>query len=218
MLIYIGACKITTFSIPEYYILTDYKAGYTLENYLSNSHLPNNPLLKERSQIIQKICIPLAEIYEQLHLHGIVHGGYSPKDLLLNTTEKSIQPILLNWEKARNIPMDRINDSSQDYFKRGSYDPEQIIPRGSPPEFLLHLEPHVATDLYFLGQIYYFLLSNGAKLPKFALTEDYILHLNQIDSKIPAALNELIENLTQYEPWKRVESAQKVIETLKAFT
>ncbi len=186
------------------YEVTEWSEEGTLRSLMQGAA----PLLLERKL---GLAYGIAAALKAAHDAGVIHRDVRPENVLIG---RDGQPRLMNFDHARlNTPgalsvsgVARDPDVSQAYLA-----PELMYPE---------LQPTPAADLYGLGMILFELLVGRVlhQDPEAALAEDAPVGdpaaFGVVD--LPVRLNELVLQLANPEPKERPQSADTVLDVLRA--
>lgn len=173
------------------YLVMDYIEGETLlQRFERKGHR------MELDQVID-YSLQLCELFAYLHSRRpepIIYRDLKPSNLMIDVQERLR---LIDFGIARS-------------FKRGqAADTVRIGTVGfAAPEQFEGRQTDERTDLYGLGALMYFLLSGGA------YCHAGHKRLQELDTKLPGRLAELVEKLLQADPDARCRSAAEVREEL----
>ena len=92
-----------------------------------------------------------------------------------------------------------------------------IKQKGAPPEVRFGYMPVAASDIYYLAHLMYFTFTGGIMREDAELTspQAYVLSPKDINWYLPDQYNEMVKELTHYEPADRPPSMTSVIKMLR---
>lgn len=182
----ISLANFITFIPPRsnhsYRIVTEYYPNGSLEN-LMNKIVKNNPPEGWSPTKMSIIIYGIALGLKFLHDKGIIHGNLKPSNILL---DDQLQPKLVDYGFKRD-------DANSQYF---------------PPEFFLHEEYTLASDIYSFGMILCYLYVQESPFDDSLPLEDLIDFVIDgerpiLPGNIPPKISELIEKCWEKEPSER---------------
>jgi len=123
------------------------------------------------------------------------------------TTQQCLRPILIDWGVAKLESTSRISRPVS--FTEAT----TIQSVGNPPEILAGRDAVIASDIYMVGFILFYIFSGGQIIRPLRESE-YVLDLSQVNPNVPEAINRLVIQMAQFLPSDRIQSFDTVISTL----
>lgn len=180
------------------YIPSDHsQSGYLVMDYVEGETLLDRFARSEYRLPLEQIITYMIQLCEVLHyLHGqpnpIIHRDLKPSNLMIDEHERLI---VIDFGTARTYKAGLTNDTVQ-IGTIGFAAPEQFN----------HTQTDCRTDLYSLGAILYYLLSNGQYYYVMGIP---LVEKTEVDH-IPTQLFMIIEKLLSQHPEDRYASALEV--------
>ncbi|MHA1601902.1 MAG: protein kinase domain-containing protein, partial [Promethearchaeota archaeon] len=150
---YIGALKLTQFSISEYYIIIEYIGGEMLDVWYNKRYNDLSKLdVKELRMIIKDILMPLTRHMHYVHNiissngKGIVHRDLTVQNVMIvkKRYQEEFTPIIIDWGVAKEVT--QMYNPKKPYYVSSTPEATGIRNRGTPPEVMAGFEPMAATD------------------------------------------------------------------------
>ncbi len=211
--------KRTDLQTPEYYIVMNYVKGQTfLDFYRDFVQQCRGMENLDLAGIMRNIFIPLAKHLEFCHEHAhIVHRDLSVSNIIVIKDEKDdYWPVLIDWGLSKYVGADWIHYVPHKYFASDIPPDIPIKQKGSPPELRFGMLPNATSDIYYLAHLMYFVFSGGIMREDAEMKSDldYILSPKKINWYIPEKYNEVVMQMTKYEPADRIQSMTEVVNIL----
>jgi serine/threonine protein kinase len=202
----------------EFYLFLEHIDGKPLDGwYMEHYHDMSKLTLTELKDIIENIIIPIVKHMAFVHGRNIVHRDLTTGNIMIEThfkTGKSISKVI-DWGIAEIVdPWLRYNPRKP-YCSDATPKTREITNRGAPIEILKGYQPVMATDVYMLGHILFYIFSGGNYRPYADDPEDYILTPSDYNLKLPPEFDQLVEKMTQYEPADRIQKMSDVLVELE---
>jgi serine/threonine protein kinase len=167
-------------------------------------------------RLIQEILIPLCTNLGKIHDRGIIHRDITNLSLYILEDGKII-PFILCWHSAIEQPKELcFNFPTHIEEAAGTTDDPLGTPGYFAPEVAMLKRITVATDIYSLGVILYYLITGRSRTVEES-QEDFQLDIRQIDPTLSPDLTAIIWKATQFEPINRYHSTKEFQEDLQAF-
>jgi serine/threonine protein kinase len=213
----IGDIVLNADKSPEFYILLEFIDGIPIYQWIQQ-RFPNPTSLNSNAIciLIQKIIMPLAQHLTYVHSLGIVHRDISLENILIVESNNGPVPILIDWGIAKEINLNTLYNPSKPYLTSDSIQSTSIQNVGTAPELRGGLEPVAATDIYMLGHILFFLLT-GKKSAFPMVKQDYVLNPISVNKNIDSNLNQIVQDMTQFEPADRIQKMNDVANRLNQY-
>jgi len=185
------------------YIAMEYLEGTTLEKYIRRKAEPNY-------KIIAQVLIQVCDALDYAHSHGIVHRDIKPANIMVL---ENFQIKVMDFGIARfgqaNITQTGIAMGTPNYM---------------PPEVLKGKSADKRSDLYSLGVMAYELLTGrrpfrGQTISAliYSILNDTPVSPSQINNRVPAIFDRIVEKCLNKNPEERFQSAADVSSELKTF-
>lgn len=185
------------------YIAMEYLEGTTLERYIRKKTETNYKII---AQILVQVCDAL----DYAHSHGIVHRDVKPANIMVL---ENFQIKVMDFGIARfgqaNITQTGIAMGTPNYM---------------PPEVLKGKSADKRSDLYSLGVMAYELLTGrrpfrGQTISAliYSILNDTPVSPSQINNRVPAIYDRIVEKCLNKNPDERFQSAADVSSELKTF-
>jgi hypothetical protein len=173
--------------------------------------------LGERIKRLAPMAVPLAvdtaigiaEVLDQAHKNGVVHGGLRPSNVIVSlegtvsVTDFGLRSVALAHADAMKAVLE----------DAGPYDAPELFAGG---------DPSPASDLYALGVILFEMLTGERPFPALSpqalgeeLSSTPVPPMRVLNPAVPGALQELVEKLTAKAPSFRYRSAEALLLDLK---
>jgi len=176
------------------YVLYDYAEGIALREIIrQEAPLPTFQALE--------IAIQLCEGLWQAHSAGLIHGNFSPEEIII-TPEGA--PKLLGL----GIPLT--------LYQLGPSYHEWLNPVYLAPEQLRRERMSFATDVYIMGAILFEMLSGRFPFEEGDISREEAFSLREINPAVPPVLEQIIYNTLAPEPAVRYRNAHQLGEVLRA--
>lgn len=188
------------------YIVMDFVPGMTLEEFAE----VENPSARESARILLEMARTLGEV----HIQGVFHRDLKPENIIIKG--KNERPVLIDFGLGSYVGAPVITPFG---LPPGTYEfrsPEAYLFNRSNPE-LVHYEFSATDELWALGVIFYWLLTNV--LP-FGDRNDWeggglskrIIHLTPVaphvlNPRVPRALSDICMKMLEKKPEARYASA-----------
>lgn len=188
------------------YLVSDYKEGYNLEQYLSIYGIPSY-------DVAVTVLLSICEALEYSQKEGLLHKGLKPSNVLFLDDMNSEPTVVLTDFRFKKLEMlDPIKDVRDTYYMSGDY--------------ARNLDHTEKSELYSLGCLGYALLTGSPPFPKGSAREIKNSHALKLPPRIsdlkhvggrPKDLEEMIENCLEKDPRERFDSISKFAERLEIF-
>ncbi|GGH77567.1 serine/threonine-protein kinase [Pullulanibacillus pueri] len=185
--------------IVDYFSSEDHRYFYLVQEYIEGKTLLQ---LHEESQEgldykdIVHYCLQISGVLDYLHRKKVIYKDLKPGNVMVTNTG---EVKLIDFGTSRKFDERKLADTLQ----------LGTVGFAAPEQFEKQQTDH-RTDLFSLGAMMYFLLSNG----KYVYTTQK--PLNTLHRHLPKSLVSLVHDLIQLEPSRRCQTAKEVQERLKA--
>jgi serine/threonine protein kinase len=195
------------------YIVTDFVPGMTLEEYAE----VENPSARRSARIILESGLTLGEV----HLQGVFHRDLKPENIIIK--DKNERPVLIDFGVGSYVGAPVITPHG---LPPGTYEyrsPEAYLFNRANTE-LAHYEFSAADELWALGVIFYWLLTNvlpfgdrndpeGGGLAKRILQQRPVAP-HVLNPRVPRALSDICMKMLEKEPAARYASVVELCAAL----
>lgn len=185
--------------IERHYIVQEYIKGQTLTQYIE----ARGRVVSEFQ--VKEILSRLLPVIEHIHQKGFIHRDIKPDNIILRSTDN--RPVLIDFGAVKDYELTLIREgTARTAFigTRGYYDEDQWNGR-----------PTIASDLYALGAVAVYLLTN-TEPHTFSQKDKKMLWGNHVLDLSPDFfhfIDKAIEPRTSY-PGQRFENAQDMLNAL----
>jgi serine/threonine-protein kinase len=180
----------------EYYLLMEYIQGITLEKWIQRQpDIPDEATILER---LEKIILPLSHHLEYVHSQGIIHRDITPRNIMILSEENALIPVLIDWGVAK---LQTANHIARPVSETAA---TTISSVGNPPEVLAGFDPVIASDIYMLGNVMYYIFSGGKNIRPLREAE-YVLDLEKVNPNASKELVQIIQKMTQFASEDRLQ-------------
>ncbi len=183
---------------------------YFIREYIDGEVLSNikTPVPVEKAvEIIISVC----DAVKNAHEKGFVHGSITPNNIFVLTNNWKVKVADFGIRKAVSEPVEQ--------RAKWLFDPSSIF---SAPEVLLGEDSTIKSDIYQIGLVLAYLLSDGKNIPSdpFKFVEDILTNNNKQHpfalTKIPKHIEDIINLCLEKDPLLRFASVQEIAEHLSS--
>lgn len=203
---------------PEFYIVLSFIEGQTfLDFYREFVQTCRGLEHLDLASMVRYIFIPLSELLQYCHEHEyIIHRDFAVNNIIIQREKESYWPVLIDWGVSKYVGKEWIHFTPKPYMTDDMQKDLPINQKGAPPEVKMGFMPNATSDIYYLGHLMYFTFTGGIvrEDSENASVEEFVLNPQKMNVYIPDAYNELVRQLTQYEPADRIQSMEQVIRKL----
>ena len=162
---------------------------------------------------LKTVILPICKHINFVHKMGIIHRDLTRKNIMIKMKKSEIVPIVIDWGVAVKYPVEQIIPSHTSIMQLPVNTHTAFGNMGIPPEMRRGQQPTVATDIYMLGHIIYYVTTGD--LAVMPLTQDdYTLKPKVRNPETPEVLNQLVKKMTQFEPFDRITPVAAIIDIL----
>jgi len=192
------------------YLVTEFVAGTPLDKFTNT--LP----LRKRLELFLDICDAVSFAHRQL----VVHGDLKPGNILVNA-EGGIK--LLDFGISRLLQAS--DDTTEEH--PGATTQPAMTPAWTSPEQLRGEPAAITSDVYSLGRLLYFILTNQQALPAERLSPMQLyerLRTNAVEKPsrrsgqkdLEGDLDNIVAKTLEFEPAERYRSAEALADDIRA--